>query len=165
MVLSGGFLLCMLITIPVGYYNLDDIMWYQIVAFVLTVSCWIVWFIVTMWADPTHDPNIIYYNQTNPNHTTGQGTWSLPMINSDPDFGSQAGVLGTILFNFGFVTTIPSWVNEKKPSVSVNKVVWYSTTACLFIFYIIGIPGGMHGARFSAEIYTRGCHWIPRMFA
>jgi hypothetical protein len=22
-----------------------------------------------------------------------------------------------------------------------------------------------HGARFSAEIYTRGCHWIPRMFA
>jgi hypothetical protein len=24
---------------------------------------------------------------------------------------------------------------------------------------------GSHGARFSAEIYTRGCHWIPRMFA
>jgi hypothetical protein len=22
-----------------------------------------------------------------------------------------------------------------------------------------------HGARFPAEIYTRGCHWIPRMFA
>jgi hypothetical protein len=25
--------------------------------------------------------------------------------------------------------------------------------------------GALHGARFSAEIYTRGCHWIPRMFA
>jgi hypothetical protein len=25
--------------------------------------------------------------------------------------------------------------------------------------------GGWYGARFSAEIYTRGCHWIPRMFA
>jgi hypothetical protein len=23
----------------------------------------------------------------------------------------------------------------------------------------------LHGARFSTEIYTRGCHWIPRMFA
>jgi hypothetical protein len=23
----------------------------------------------------------------------------------------------------------------------------------------------MHGARFPTEIYTRGCHWIPRMFA
>jgi hypothetical protein len=22
-----------------------------------------------------------------------------------------------------------------------------------------------HGARFPTEIYTRGCHWIPRMFA
>jgi hypothetical protein len=22
-----------------------------------------------------------------------------------------------------------------------------------------------HGARFLTEIYTRGCHWIPRMFA
>jgi large subunit ribosomal protein L20 len=22
-----------------------------------------------------------------------------------------------------------------------------------------------HGARFSTEIYTRGCHWIPRLFA
>ena len=23
----------------------------------------------------------------------------------------------------------------------------------------------VHGARFSAEIYTRGCHWIPRLLA
>jgi hypothetical protein len=27
------------------------------------------------------------------------------------------------------------------------------------------LPPLPHGARFSAEIYTRGCHWIPRMFA
>jgi hypothetical protein len=43
--------------------------------------------------------------------------WSLrTRYNSNPTTGSQAGVLGTILFNFGFVTTVPSWVNEKKPS-------------------------------------------------
>jgi hypothetical protein len=23
--------------------------------------------------------------------------------------------------------------------------------------------GAMHGARFSTEIYTRGCHWFPRL--
>jgi hypothetical protein len=23
----------------------------------------------------------------------------------------------------------------------------------------------MHGARFPTEIYTRGCHWFPRLFA
>jgi hypothetical protein len=27
------------------------------------------------------------------------------------------------------------------------------------------VDAAVHGARFSAEIYTRGCHWIPRMFA
>jgi hypothetical protein len=26
-------------------------------------------------------------------------------------------------------------------------------------------PKPMYGARFPTEIYTRGCHWIPRMFA
>jgi hypothetical protein len=24
---------------------------------------------------------------------------------------------------------------------------------------------GRYGARFPTEIYSRGCHWIPRMFA
>jgi hypothetical protein len=26
-------------------------------------------------------------------------------------------------------------------------------------------PTYVYGARFPTEIYTRGCHWIPRMFA
>jgi len=143
MVLSGGFLLCMLITIPMGYYNLDDNMVVQVTAFALTIGCWVVWITMTFFAEPGEDVNIIHFNKTLANHTLGQGTWSIPMINTDPNFGSQAGVLGTILFNFGFVTTIPSWVNEKKPSVSVNKTVWYATTLCLVIFYVIGIPGAM----------------------
>ena len=45
------------------------------------------------------------------------GGSSLPAVNSDKMLGSQAAVLGTILFNFGFVTTVPSWINEKEPSV------------------------------------------------
>ena len=49
--------------------------------------------------------------------TNFTGASSLPAINSDPVLGSQAAVLGTILFNFGFVTTVPSWINEKEPSV------------------------------------------------
>jgi hypothetical protein len=27
------------------------------------------------------------------------------------------------------------------------------------------LTAGLYGARFPTEIYTRGCHWIPRMFA
>jgi hypothetical protein len=28
-----------------------------------------------------------------------------------------------------------------------------------------GYRNGLHGARFSARIHTRGCHWFPRLFA
>ena len=30
---------------------------------------------------------------------------------------------------------------------------------------LVALRKRRYGARFSAEIYTRGCHWIPRMFA
>ena len=47
-----------------------------------------------------------------------QGT-NLPAVGTH-----QALVLGPLLFNFGWVTTVPSWVNEKKPTVDVNRVLW-----------------------------------------
>lgn len=34
-------------------------------------------------------------------------------------------VLGIAIFAFAYVTTIPSWVNEKRPGVSVNRAVRY----------------------------------------
>jgi hypothetical protein len=30
---------------------------------------------------------------------------------------------------------------------------------------LLSVLPTLHGARFPTEIYTRGCHWIPRMFA
>merc|ERR1712100_711775 len=57
--------------------------------------------------------------------------------------GALGGVVGNILFNFGFVTTVPSWINEKAPNVSVNKSLWSATTICIFIYLAIGIPGAI----------------------
>jgi hypothetical protein len=37
-----------------------------------------------------------------------------------------------------------------------TRGVWMQQESCRSV---------MHGARFPTEIYTRGCHWIPRMFA
>ena len=31
------------------------------------------------------------------------------------------------MFNYGFVVMVPSWLNEKKQTVSVNKTMWTST--------------------------------------
>eukprot|EP00039_Didymoeca_costata_P013080 m.193963 g.193963 ORF g.193963 m.193963 type:complete len:557 (+) comp15670_c0_seq5:103-1773(+) len=149
-VMTMGFITTLLITIPMGYYNLDDNMIIQVIAFVLTVGCWIVWILASFSADP-HSQPLPYGN------TTGQGTWTIPMYNSDSNFGSQAGVLGTILFNYGFVTTVPSWVNEKKPSVSVNKSVWFSTFMCNIIFFAIGIPGALGFKYYLAGPATNNC--------
>ncbi len=120
LMLSAGFLLTLVMAVPAGYFNLDDNMIIQVIAFTLTVAIWVFWFVVCFYA-----PSI--------------NTWSIPAIVDNPVYGSQSAVLGTILFNFGFVTTIPSWVNEKKPSVSVNKVVWTSTVVCVAIFFLIGM--------------------------
>eukprot|EP01043_Picozoa_sp_COSAG02_P050870 COSAG02_NODE_5282_length_4473_cov_3.860768_5_plen_149_part_00 len=93
----------------------------QVIAFFLTFVCWGIWIAASLDSPAFQD-----------------GTWHIPAVNTDAKTGSQAAVLGTILFNFGFVTTVPSWVNEKKPHVSVNKTVWISTFCCNLVFFAIG---------------------------
>ncbi len=101
--------------------SLDDNMIIQKIAFFLTFICWGIWIAASLDSPAFQE-----------------GTWHIPAINTDAKTGSQAAVLGTILFNFGFVTTVPSWVNEKKPHVSVNKTVWISTFCCNLVFFAIG---------------------------
>merc|ERR1711871_713808 len=81
-ILTFGFILTAAMAIPCGIYNLDDNMIIQQVAFLLTVLCWLIWFIAIV---------------SSADEATG-----VPAVNSDPNTGSIAGVLGTILFNFGF---------------------------------------------------------------
>jgi hypothetical protein len=129
-VISAGFALALVITVPMGIFNLDDNMIIQSVAFVITIVCWIIWFVACFFSESFSDAN-------------GTHNWTIPAIKSGESWTSQAGVLGNILFNFGFVTTVPSWVNEKKPGVNLNKAVWLSSFLCIVIFFAIGIPGCM----------------------
>jgi amino acid permease len=125
-VLSAGYLLVAMMAIPCGRWNLDDNMLIQMIAFFVTVAFWLIWLAgcFSEISSKTEFP-------------------SIPAINSSPDIGSQAGVLGSILFNFGYVTTVPSWVNEKHPSVSANKTLWSATTACVCVFFGVGIAGAL----------------------
>eukprot|EP00045_Choanoeca_perplexa_P005989 m.50187 g.50187 ORF g.50187 m.50187 type:complete len:387 (-) comp13400_c0_seq1:487-1647(-) len=126
-VLTMGYLVALVLTLPMGYFNLDDNMVIQVIAFVITFLCWLVWLGGCFFSD-----------------TFNHGDeWVIPAIASGNAWNSQAGVIGTVLFNFGFVTTVPSFVNEKKPNVSVNRVVWLSTLICIIVFVVMGIPGAM----------------------
>jgi len=131
-IVSAGYLITLAMAIPVSIFNLEDNMKIQIVALVLMISCWATWISACFFesADPSY--NIAFEN------------WTLDAINTHVEYGSQTAVLGSVLFSFGFVTTIPSWVNEKRPNVSVNKTVWTATSLCLFFFFLIGLPAALN---------------------
>uniref|UniRef100_A0A7S0J1K6 Amino acid transporter transmembrane domain-containing protein n=1 Tax=Calcidiscus leptoporus TaxID=127549 RepID=A0A7S0J1K6_9EUKA len=57
--------------------------------------------------------------------------------------GDSSNVLGVAVFNFTLLMTIPSWMNEKSPNVSVNHTIWGSMTAAALSFAMIGILGAL----------------------
>jgi len=113
-----GFLIMMVLVIPMGYLNLDDNIIVQILAdiFLVVVTCD---FLVTF----------ILHGLTPAN---------VPAIGK-----SQAAVLGQIMANYGYVTTIPSWCSEKKPDVSVNKSIWIATCVGTVTFFVLGYFGAL----------------------
>jgi len=125
-VLTLGYVLVASMAIPCGVFNLDDNMIIQQIAFWLTMLCWVIWIIAS------------FSNDRSMNSISG----GLVAVNNDVNTGSIAGVLGAILFNFGFVTTVPSWINEKDPSAKVNRSLWFSTTICVVIYFLVAIPAG-----------------------
>jgi len=47
-------------------------------------------------------------------------------------------IFGSVMSNFAFVITVPSWCNEKKPHVSVNGTIWLSIIVCVVIYGSLG---------------------------
>ena len=61
-----------------------------------------------------------------------------------PAVGDEFGnVLGVIIFNFAFCVTVPSWLNEKRPHVRVNRTIWSSTIASTVGYILFGLLGAL----------------------
>jgi len=106
------------IVIPMGLLNLDDNIVVQIAADVFLVVV-------------TGDFLVTFILH-------GLKPKSVPLIGKN-----QTMVLGQIMANYGFVTTIPSWCSEKKREVSVNKSIWSATTISTIAFFILGYFGAI----------------------
>jgi len=50
---------------------------------------------------------------------------------------------GVVLFNFMFITTLPSWVCEKKPEVHAMTVISWTLVVSVVMFLFVGWLGGM----------------------
>jgi hypothetical protein len=118
-VVSIGYLVTMAITVPLGYLNLDDNIWVQYGGFILLLLCIFVW--VAQF------------------FVLGLDFSRMPAV-SGPGMG---GVIPTVVFNWGFLTTLPSWLNEKNPNVSVAKATWVSIIISGVMFMLLGILGAL----------------------
>ena len=108
-VLTLGYAVTLVVAIPLGIMNLDDNIIIQIGGMLLTFVCVIVW-VANFCA-------------------MGLKSTFLPSVAPHGDTG-YLQLLPAILFNYGFVTTIPSWINEKRKDVSVSTtLVWSQVLA------------------------------------
>jgi len=116
--LSIGFIITALVCAPLGFWNLDDNIVIQ------KVSCALVNIMVMIWV----------------------GVFIAQGLDADrvPTVGTQfTNILGTTVFNFAVITSIPSWVNEKKERVSILATMGMAMPLALVLFTVIGLFGGM----------------------
>jgi hypothetical protein len=108
--------------IPLGMLNLDDNIGFQIGGMLLTVVCVCVWF-----AD-----------------FTTRGTLAIAHMPAfPPNSNAYPTLLSTVIFNYGFVATIPSWLNEKAPRVNVPSTVWWSVLLATVQFLLVSVPAAL----------------------
>ena len=118
-VISIGFCVVALISVPFGILNLDDniiLQWIATVGFGVMAIVWIVIFC----QQPTFSSDHVPIATTN-----------------------LSQLVGVILFNYGFIVTLPSWANEKKSNVSTTNTIIVSLGFMFFVFYIVGMFGAM----------------------
>ena len=113
-VVSIGFVLVLIITIPLGYFNLDDNIYVQILAAAI-----LVFFTLIGWFYGFAQPEQLAWDGVatvgvSPLQACAQGTESCV---TQGGLGSQ---IGPIVFNYAYVVTLPSWINEMKPGLSVR---------------------------------------------
>ena len=118
-VLSIGFLVTALVCVPMGLFNLDDNVVIQ------KVSCFLVCFMVCVWV------GVFTYGGLDMSRVPAVGT-------------KFSNVLGTTVFNFAVITSIPSWVNEKKEGTSILGTMGIAMPMALILFTLTGIFGGAH---------------------
>ena len=114
MLFTIGFIIVLLIVIPLGLTNLDSNMWVQYLSFVMSVILAVMWMSSSV--------------------VSGLDSSRIPVAVSDPV--SYGSTVGTIMLNFAIITIIPSWVNIKSKDVNIQGTVW-SSIIFIAVFYIL----------------------------
>jgi hypothetical protein len=117
-IISGGYLFCALIFLPMGLLELKENVLAQIVGF-FALLIFSIQFIVSFMLSGLDTSNVTLWGST----------WKC--------------LFGVILFNFSVVTAVPAWLYEKRPSVSVPAVMNISSFGAASLYVIVGLLGAL----------------------
>lgn len=145
LVLTLGFVLAALVFYPLGRGNLKETIVIQIVSFA-TLFVLLTQFYYEFW------------------------TRGFAYMESVPWFGTDVSQLaGVVLFNYAFSITVPSWLNEKLPAVSVNQIIWTSTCLSSIIYISFGLLGSFSfdhaGSNLLILLSSSKVHMMTRICA
>jgi len=124
--LSLGLVVSVIMCVPLGMVNLNDNMWAQWVNMIFFLYCWFEFVLQFIAIAPASSGE--YYRPVEPAYT--------PTATSN-----QHTTLGVIAFSWACVVTMPSWVNEKKEGISVNKSIWWSYAFGFVFKFLFGLLG------------------------
>lgn len=117
-IFTFGFLLAAVMVIPLGFFTLVDNIIVQMTSFIVLLGVLLQW--IVAFCQEGLDPSL------------------LPPVGPNSKM-----VLGMAIFNFSYITTIPTWVNSIRPHVSIHKTLGISVFISALIYVMIGIFGGM----------------------
>jgi hypothetical protein len=123
-VISAGFLIVLVLCVPLGYFNLEDNIWVQQFGFFFLVLCLIAWTVQFFYSGMVADRLGVF----------------VPPPGATTSFGN---VLSVIIFQFNFALYVPSWLSEKRPEVSVAKSVTWAVVISSAMFLLLGILGAL----------------------
>ncbi|KAF9945082.1 hypothetical protein BGZ65_011203, partial [Modicella reniformis] len=112
------FQLAMVLIGPLCLMSLSSNVWIQV------VSCSLILLIFVQWTATFFEHGLVPAR--------------VPPVGSD-----MSRMFESILFNYAFVTAVPSFANAKRPDVSIHKAVGTSVTIMTSLFILVSIVGGM----------------------
>jgi hypothetical protein len=126
--LSLGYIVIMIFCIPMSLLNLDDnVRGVQVASFISLVVLLGEFIVYFLWRGITGDSGSGSSGDDAQFH-------SVPIVGD-----TYTQLVSVFIFSWAFVIFMPSWLNEKRPEVSVNKTVWYSGIASWIGYMAVGL--------------------------
>ncbi|KAI8143731.1 hypothetical protein BJV82DRAFT_609229 [Fennellomyces sp. T-0311] len=117
-IFTFGYLLTAVMVMPLGFFSLVENIMVQMTSFIVLCAVLLQW-------------TVAFCQE-------GLDTSRLPAVGPDSTL-----VLGIVIFNYSYITTIPTLVNDLRPDVSIHKSLTISVIISTIMYIIIGVFGAM----------------------